>query len=55
MQNDTKRLAICPLKVSMDTTEDKEFLQHEFNRSGNSYRSPWSNKYFPEIETEDYP
>ena len=57
MKTDTSRLGICPLKVSIDTIEDdKEFLQHEFNRSGeSSYRSPWSNKYFPEIETEDYP
>ena len=31
----------------MDTTTGKEFLKHEYNRDGDSYRSPWSNTYFP--------
>lgn len=30
-----------------DTTAGKKFLKHEYNRDGDSYRSPWSNTYFP--------
>lgn len=31
-----------------DTTNGKKFLKHEYNRDGDSYRSPWSNEFFPE-------
>ena len=31
----------------MDTTTGKNFLKHEYNCDGDSYRSPWSNTYFP--------
>lgn len=30
-----------------DTTNGKKFLKHEYNRDGDSYRSPWTNTYFP--------
>ena len=36
------------LDVETDTSNGKEFLKHEYNRDGDSYRSPWSNVYFPE-------
>lgn len=32
----------------MDTTSGREFLKCEYNRDGEAYRSPWSNRYFPE-------
>lgn len=32
----------------MDTSKGREFLKCEYNRDGDAYRSPWSNKYFPE-------
>lgn len=32
-----------------------EFLKCEQNRDGESYRSPWSNQYFPETEDAKYP
>lgn len=32
----------------MDTDTGIEFLKCEYNRDGDSYRSPWSNKYFPQ-------
>ena len=32
----------------MDPTNGREFLKCEYNRDGDSYRSPWSNRYFPE-------
>ena len=34
--------------METDTTNGHEFLKHEYNRDGDSYRSPWSNTYFPE-------
>lgn len=39
-----------PLKVAMDTVEGKEFVLCDYNRDGDSYRSPWSNQYFPPME-----
>jgi len=39
----------------MDTNVSKEFIKSEYNRDGDSHRSPWSNEYFPEMETEFYP
>ena len=38
-----------PLRVAKDELTGKEFLQCDYNRDGDSYRSPWSNKYFPEL------
>lgn len=39
-----------PLKIQKDTVSGKHFILCDYNRDGDSYRSPWSNKYFPEIE-----
>jgi len=39
-----------PLGESMDTVEKKQFLLCDYNRDGDSYRSPWSNQYFPPME-----
>ena len=36
----------------MDEQEGKEFLKCEYNKDGDSNRSPWSNKYYPEIVVE---
>ncbi len=33
----------------MDEKEGKEFLKCEYNKDGESYRSPWTNQYFPPI------
>jgi len=38
-----------PLDVGYDEIEGKEFLKCEYNKDGDSYRSPWTNTYFPEI------
>lgn len=35
------------IEIEMDMTTGKNFLKHEYNRDGDSYRSPWSNTYFP--------
>lgn len=32
-----------------------EYLKCEYNRDGESYRSPWTNKYFPPTTNEDAP
>lgn len=42
-------------EVEVDTSNGREFLKCEYNRDGDSYRSPWSNKYYPEIYSEAYP
>jgi hypothetical protein len=36
------------LDVEVDGTNGREFLKCEYNRDGEAYRSPWSNRYFPE-------
>jgi len=38
-----------PLKISKDPTQNKHYIQCDYNRDGDSYRSPWSNKYFPDM------
>jgi len=39
-----------PLQVGVDETNNKKFIKCDYNRDGDSYRSPWSNQFFPEIE-----
>lgn len=42
-----------PLKVQKCQLSGKSYLCCDYNRDGDSYRSPWSNKYYPEIADED--
>ena len=35
--------------------EGRDYLQHEYNRDGDSYRSPWNNTYCPPIESTFFP
>jgi len=39
-----------PLKVSKDKVTGRDYLLCDYNRDGDSYRSPWSNTYDPELE-----
>lgn len=39
-----------PLKVEKDPKSGKMFVLCDYNRDGDSYRSPWSNEYFPAVE-----
>jgi len=39
-----------PLKVHKDPKAGKNYVLCDYNRDGDSYRSPWSNEYFPAIE-----
>jgi capping protein beta len=36
-----------PLKVQKDPKSGKNYVLCDYNRDGDSYRSPWSNEYFP--------
>jgi capping protein beta len=36
------------IEVEVDQTNGREYLKCEYNRDGEAYRSPWSNRYFPE-------
>ncbi|KAL2314711.1 F-actin-capping protein subunit beta [Schizosaccharomyces pombe] len=39
-----------PLKVNTCSESGNQYLLCDFNRDGDSYRSPWSNKYDPPLE-----
>jgi capping protein (actin filament) muscle Z-line, beta len=39
-----------PLKVARDKSVGKDYLLCDYNRDGDSYRSPWSNQYDPPFE-----
>jgi len=39
----------------MDESAAREFLKHEYNRDGDSYRSPWTNTYFPACQATFFP
>ncbi|XP_020519210.1 probable F-actin-capping protein subunit beta isoform X2 [Amborella trichopoda] len=39
-----------PLEVLCDVESGKEFLLCDYNRDGDSHRSPWSNKYHPPLD-----
>lgn len=37
-----------PLTVKRDPVSGKDYLVSDYNRDGDSHRSPWTNKYFDE-------
>ncbi|KAH8042147.1 hypothetical protein HPB51_021231 [Rhipicephalus microplus] len=39
-----------PLKIATDKKCGKDYLLCDYNRDGDSYRSPWSNNYEPPLE-----
>ncbi|KAA0200262.1 F-actin capping protein subunit beta [Fasciolopsis buskii] len=39
-----------PLKIARDAKVGRDYLLCDYNRDGDSYRSPWSNTYDPPIE-----
>lgn len=39
-----------PLKIVRDTKANRDYLLCDYNRDGDSYRSPWSNTYYPSLE-----
>merc|ERR1711879_104900 len=38
-----------PLKVAHDSQARRDYLLCDYNRDGDSYRSPWTNKYDPSL------
>jgi len=38
-----------PLKIAFDASAKRDYLLCDYNRDGDSYRSPWSNKYDPPL------
>jgi len=43
-----------PLKIARDKVLGKDYLLCDYNRDGDSYRSPWSNTYDPPLEDDAY-
>ncbi|KAF8972174.1 F-actin-capping protein subunit beta [Flammula alnicola] len=39
-----------PLQVMVDRSTGREYLACDYNRDGESYRSPWSNEYDPPLD-----
>eukprot|EP01091_Cochliopodium_minus_P009624 TRINITY_DN2404_c0_g1_i1.p1 TRINITY_DN2404_c0_g1~~TRINITY_DN2404_c0_g1_i1.p1 ORF type:complete len:285 (+),score=76.65 TRINITY_DN2404_c0_g1_i1:44-856(+) len=44
-----------PLKVAHDSSQKRDYLLCDYNRDGDSYRSPWSNNYDPQIKDGTLP
>jgi capping protein beta len=44
-----------PLKVARDKAVGKDYLLCDYNRDGDSYRSPWSNQYDPPLDDGTVP
>ncbi|XP_059057726.1 F-actin-capping protein subunit beta [Achroia grisella] len=44
-----------PLKIAQDRNTGKDYLLCDYNRDGDSYRSPWSNTYDPPLEDGSMP
>ncbi|KAJ2003608.1 F-actin-capping protein subunit beta [Coemansia thaxteri] len=44
-----------PLKIRQDAKAGKEYLVCDYNRDGDSYRSPWSNEYDPPLADGNVP
>jgi len=44
-----------PLKIAYDSETKKDYLLCDYNRDGDSYRSPWSNKYDPPLSDGAFP
>lgn len=40
------------IDMELDTKAGREFLKCEYNRDGDSYRSPWSNQYYPQASED---
>jgi len=44
-----------PLKIARDKSVGKDYLLCDYNRDGDSYRSPWSNTYDPPLDDGTMP
>ena len=39
-----------PLQIGIDEKNQRKYIKCDYNRDGDSYRSPWSNEFFPPID-----
>lgn len=53
--SDLLSLVDQPLEVLWDESSGKQFLLCDYNRDGDSHRSPWSGTYFPPLEDGTQP
>lgn len=44
-----------PLKIARDKVSGRDYLLCDYNRDGDSYRSPWSNRYDPPLDDGTVP
>eukprot|EP00178_Gracilaria_changii_P022236 TRINITY_DN6594_c1_g1_i1.p1 TRINITY_DN6594_c1_g1~~TRINITY_DN6594_c1_g1_i1.p1 ORF type:complete len:271 (+),score=40.71 TRINITY_DN6594_c1_g1_i1:64-876(+) len=44
-----------PLRIAKDPVSKRDYLLCDYNRDGDSYRSPWSNQYDPPISDGSLP
>ncbi|KAL8655444.1 MAG: hypothetical protein Q9210_000879 [Variospora velana] len=44
-----------PLQTRQCRKTKKDYLLCDYNRDGDSYRSPWSNEFEPEVEDAEFP
>ncbi|XP_066253567.1 F-actin-capping protein subunit beta [Euwallacea similis] len=44
-----------PLKIAQDKETGKDYVLCDYNRDGDSYRSPWSNTYYPPLDDGQMP
>eukprot|EP00300_Choanocystis_sp_HF-7_P036413 c52258_g1_i1.p1 GENE.c52258_g1_i1~~c52258_g1_i1.p1 ORF type:complete len:276 (+),score=69.88 c52258_g1_i1:37-864(+) len=44
-----------PLKLATDEAAGRDYLLCDYNRDGDSFRSPWSNVYYPPLEDATIP
>jgi capping protein (actin filament) muscle Z-line, beta len=42
----------APLSTAIDPTSNRPYLLCDYNRDTDSYRSPWSNKFYPPLPSE---
>ena len=53
IDNKKNLLNIIPTPISINNSDSLgKFINSEFNHDGESYRSPWSNQYFPINESK---
>lgn len=41
--------------MAQDEETGRDYLKHEYNRDGDSYRSPWTNKFYPKCDATFFP
>jgi capping protein (actin filament) muscle Z-line, beta len=53
LADDLLQTVDAPLKIANDPSAGKDFIKCDYNRDGDSYRSPWTNQYYPPIDGDD--